>query len=550
MPVNSTAITRFLEILPDNVRDTSLATMTGARTDLVVLQRTLAEVEWSKHRPVVEDLLRAVLPIENLVPGTYEKWRPVVRDGFSFIGAAACSRAACSQTGRATCTPLNTPVTERLMAFIRRIPSLQKIAQSLARNQNLDADFRLRLAELEDDIRDVSESEIRAEIEHQLGDAIRNNNVRLELGLYAEGSVSAVVRFTCESSREGVPSTGVFKVLKPFITKCFEEDLTLLGELADYFDANQATYDLDNLSLRAILDNVRDLFVRETDFVNERVSLAAAARRYATTAGVRVPAPIESLSTSTITAMTEEQSVKVTDAYPDDAQRRCEIARRLIECLVAQPLFSPEAPSPFHADPHAGNLRINELAGDIVLLDWALTDSLTIEDRRQLIMLFLAIPLRDEGRMQDALFELSQSKTENTRNLLREQIEAFVDSLPLGTIPGPGSLSSLVGRLLRAGGRFSSSFLVFRKMLATLGDIVEQLCPGVSIERGVAEYALAQGLRNAFLSQGGKPGFQIPLNASDLLSLGFGRRRSSPGQWPKGCEAFSGHCSRGDRKAN
>src|SRR5262249_16601153 len=153
------------------------------------------------------------------------------------------------------------------------------------------------------------------------------------------------------TKRNHSPRAGVLKVLKPFIVEYFQEDLTLLAELAAYFDANQEHYALDDINLRAILDEVRWLFERETDFVNERASLSAAAEHNSTVPGIRIPVPFPQLSSKTITAMTEEPSVKITDAFPSDAEFRAALARRLIECLVARPLFSVDESSPFHADP-------------------------------------------------------------------------------------------------------------------------------------------------------------------------------------------------------
>jgi ubiquinone biosynthesis protein len=49
----------------------------------------------------------------------------------------------------------------------------------------------------------------------------------------------------------------------------------------------------------------------------------------------------------------------------------------LIEALIAVPLSARGERSIFHADPHAGNLLYDEPTGELVLLDWALTESLT-----------------------------------------------------------------------------------------------------------------------------------------------------------------------------
>jgi predicted unusual protein kinase regulating ubiquinone biosynthesis (AarF/ABC1/UbiB family) len=355
--------------------------------------------------------------------------------------------------------------------------------------------------------------------------------VAIEPGIYGEGSVSALLLFSSSMRGKIGPPAGLLKVLKPFIAGTFHDDIAQLAQLADYFDANQERYNLGKLNLRAMLNEVRSLYEAEVDFVHERENLTVANALYSRVPGIRIPQPIEALSTNRVTAMSEERGVKITDAFPGDLLRRRQLARTLVECLVARPLFSTEEVAMFHADPHAGNLRVNEGTGEIVLLDWALTAHLTVPDRRSMILLMLAFPLRDEGQMLAALSEISELKDEANRRFLKQCIEAFMDTLPIGSIPRSGKLGNLVNDLLRAGGRFSGSFLIFRKTLATLGDIVEEIAPGESIERIVLEYAWRNGLLDAFNPTASKSEFRLPLRASDVFQIGLSAQSFLPRMW-------------------
>ena len=116
-------------------------------------------------------------------------------------------------------------------------------------------------------------------------------------------------------------------------------------------------------------------------------------------------------------------------------------------------------------------------------------------------------------------------------DLLKRQIESFIDALPLGSIPGTGSLTNLVGRLLRAGARFSGSFLIFRKMLSTLGDVVEQISPGITVEQVVVEYALARGFKNNCAPGARKTEFTNPLRASDVARIVLSAQSFLPRVW-------------------
>jgi len=530
---------RLLTLLPEGVAANVTAALSSGQFDPAALETAFASVDWTLHRDKLQEVLRELVPIEELVPPVYEQWRPVVRDGFDFIGARLSSDRLAPKLVEQLTLPSSTSVEDRILAFIRRVPVLQKIGQTVARNTNLEGAFRARLTILEDGIHDVEESEIRAEVETQLAPLLAEYRVDIKPGIYGEGSVSALLRFTCRACLDSGPVVGVFKVLKPFIPKYFKEELALLADLADYFDANPQRYNLGKLNLRAILDDVRELYEREIDFVNERENLGMARQRYGGVVGLRIPRPIAALSTATITAMTLEQSVKIIDAYPGDLLRRKELARRLIECLVARPLFLGQELSPFHADPHVGNLRVDETNGDLVLLDWALTGTLTTVDRRSLLLLLLTLPLRDEAQILAALSEISLAKDEVTQIFLRRQIEIFMDALPLGKIPNPGSLGDLVDGLLRAGLRFSGSFLIFRKMLSTLGDVVEQISPSETIQQVVLEYAVTNGLVRALAPGARKIEFQIPLRGSDLLQLGLSAQLLLPRVWAQSVRSIA-----------
>lgn len=509
------ALTAFAEILPEGTAPVMLRLIGGDAAAEEEASRALAEVSWQDHRDVVQGLISALLPVEELVPDTYENWRPVVRDGFAFVGARLSPERLVPKLIEQLRLPPDTRPEERVVIFVRRIPSLQKIGQTIARNKDLAPELRSRLSELEDGIHEVSAAEIRGEVERQLADALIEQQVEIEPDLYAEGSVSALLRFTRRNPPVGEPSIGVFKVLKPFIPEYFQEDLEVLSELARYFDQNQHRYNLGRLNLRGVLEDVKDLFLSETDFLLERQSMAAALERYRGVEVLRIPQPIYSLSTSTITAMTEERSVKVTAAFPGDPERRRAIGHALAETLAARPLFSCEELSVFHADPHAGNLRIRA-DGDIVVLDWALTAALSKDERRLLILLSLAIPLRDEDGIRKILEALSGPSSPDNPELIARVVEEFLVAVSPGSIPGSGAMEDLLQRLLRAGVKFSSSFLIYRKMLLTLGDVIEELAPGLTIESVIVGFALKNGFGDK--SQRLRD-FCIPLNFVDLVAI-------------------------------
>src|SRR6185369_2754729 len=83
--------------------------------------------------------------------------------------------------------------------------------------------------------------------------------------------------------------------------------------------------------VQEMLVEVRQLLEHELDFVREQAALAEAGRSYRASIGIRVPRVIPELCTAQITAMTEEDGVKVTDACRRSPIRRERIAEQVIE---------------------------------------------------------------------------------------------------------------------------------------------------------------------------------------------------------------------------
>src|SRR5207237_5681856 len=74
--------------------------------------------------------------------------------------------------------------------------------------------------------------------------------------------------------------------------------------------------------------------------------------------------------------------------------------------LLAVPLFSSRDPSFFHADPHAGNLLYDVANRELIVLDWALAESLDLECRRRLVMLAVMMALQNAEGVREAIHGL------------------------------------------------------------------------------------------------------------------------------------------------
>jgi ubiquinone biosynthesis protein len=459
------------------------------------------------------------LRVEYLVPETYAQWRPLVRDAMLFVQTHLSAARLAPKLVEQMDLPANTPPEVRLLRLIAKVPGLQKLGQVLARNRHLHPSLRRALSELENGIRDVNPEEIHTIILDELGPRVEACAVKIESIIFVEASVSAVVRFTWWNPAIRKRERGVFKVMKPYVPVYFAEDMHLLGKLAKFLGSKHREYKVAGRGVSDTFREVQELLRNEVHFRREQATLLKASRLYGSVPSVRVPRVIPSLCTSKITAMTEERGKKITDAVADmPAWRRTRVARQLIEALVAVPLSASKGKVMFHADPHAGNLLYDKRTGELVILDWALTEQLSHDQRRHLALLFLLVALRDPIGVCEEIHALSRDRGHNRRQrqlIIRDCVTAFFDQLPLARLPGAVDAMRLVERISYEGVRFPAPLIMMRKVLFTLDGILHDIAgPSVGMESVIVGHVL-QNWMARFAS------FGSPLHLRDWIRVQF-----------------------------
>jgi len=435
-----------------------------------------------------------MVPVELLVPEEYRQWRPLVRDAMQFVvSRLSPARLAPKVVEQIELSP-DTPPEVRLLRFISKVPGLQKIGQVLARNRKLDPRVRRALAELENGISDAGIDEIRAIILRELGKQLEVYAVEIDPAIFCEASVSAIVKFTWRNPESKKRERGVFKVLKPYIPSCYAEDMKILQHLAGYLSRKHQGGGVRLAGLAETLTEIRLLLEREVDFRREQTTLETALRVYRSVPGVRVPRLIQPLSTNAITALTQENGVKVTEAFARPDTERARVAERLAEVLIAVPALAREKDAIFHADPHAGNVLYDKRRGELVILDWALTEHLTRANRKSVLMLVLMMMLRDGDGLCQAVERLRQrhlTDDEAQKRAVRAHVNGFLDRLPLFELPGPMVAMRLLDEIAVEGIQFPAALLMFRKASFTLDGVLEDIAgSSVRMDSAITRYAL------------------------------------------------------------
>jgi ubiquinone biosynthesis protein len=462
-------------------------------------------------------IVDAIVPVERLVPEGYVKWRPPVRDAMMFVVSRLSPARLAPKLLEQIELPESTPPEARLLRLIAQVPGLQKLGQVIARNQHLRPALRNALARLENGIRDVKPRDIRAIIQRDLGPRLKTYSVKIAPILLSEASVSAVVRFTWRNPESGKRERGVFKVLKPHIPAYFAEDMDYLQGLAQYFGDRHHRYGFPAHLIPDTFTKVRRLLQHEVNFVREQKTLVEAWNLYRSKPGVRVPRLIRPLCTPGITALTEERGIKVTNAAARlPAARRQKIAEQIIEALVAVPLLSAQEDAIFHGDPHAGNLLYNNPTGELTIIDWALRERLSREQRRHLALLFLMVSLRDPVGTCAEVVALSQLRIRGDSprgKMICETVTGFLDELPVKRLPSGADAMRLLERIALKGVKFPASLIILSKVMFTLEGILGD----VGGTGGGMGFTIARHITRQWLSN--RQAFRSPLLARDWITL-------------------------------
>lgn len=436
-------------------------------------------------RQAAADIVSATRP-EAVLPPVYAGYQGIVADGIRFMLSRLSIPRIAGLTADQACVPLDTPAAGRLLLLARKLPTLHKLGQMIARNRHLDPSFRQVLTPLENGPPTVPMEEIRALIHQALGDAFERLAMEVGPAPIAEASVGVVVPFSFSpDGRER--RSGVLKVLKPGIRERLREELDILEDLADHLDRRRHLYPVGALRFADIFQDIRTALIQETDLSGEQRKLEKAFRFYHGRGPARAPRPF-AFSTPEITAMEFLSGEKITDA-PREPEKRRRLARRLFTSLIWRPLFTTDPLPPFHGDPHAGNLLAHS-GGDtpdprIGLIDWSLSGSLPRDHRSRLVMVMLGILAENREMILDGVQALSADGDEPP-GAFRDQAAAAVSRIVATSAFSDGGTARkafvLLDGLAMEGFRFPPDLLLFRKTFFTLEGVLFDLDPAFDID--------------------------------------------------------------------
>jgi len=470
--------------------------------------------------------------ISPLVPEEYAAYRPLVAETMVFflehLSPARLAEIMAAQNRLSG----DANIIQRLGALLHLCPTLHKLGQLMARNQQLAPALRERLQTLESMEPVTPLFTLIPTIERGLG-STTFSGMRLAPKPLAEASVAVVVPFSAppEGANGSENPEGVLKVLKPGIEERLEEELEIWSAISVFLDERCAELNLPNVHYTETLDAVRELLSNEVKLDREQRNLTAAGHLYADLPSIRIPALLP-FSTSRITAMERIFGKKVTEVQELSEKARKALATTVIDTLIVHPACSGEYAAMFHADPHAGNLFITD-DDRLAVLDWSLVGYLGKRERELLAQLLIGAMTFNVSKVVHAIEGLASSRPDH--DLVRKITETALRRLHPHKFPGFNWLVKLLDEAkLLAEVRFPNDFLLFRKSILTLEGVVADICAdcriGKVLPMSAAHQFLHEILNRSVCCSPLSRSFGTHVSNFDLLSLywslpmGVGRR--------------------------
>ncbi|MDP4550593.1 AarF/UbiB family protein [Alkalihalobacillus macyae] len=211
------------------------------------------------------------------------------------------------------------------------------------------------------------------------------------------------------------------KIRRPAIRKIIKADfkaLRIVFWLMDKFTSYGNQLDLSRL-----YEEVRNVIEDELDFKKELKNGLHFQERYKDSPGYRIPNYISEWSTKKVLVMEWMEGARITNlSYIEEKGiNRKELARKLLKGYLEQLLQEGQ----FHADPHSGNILIQE-DGTIVFIDFGMVGHIEARDALSIRKLITGVVLSQYRDVTDALEELRFLLPNSDKRQIEKAIQTLV----------------------------------------------------------------------------------------------------------------------------
>jgi len=295
-------------------------------------------------------------------------------------------------------------------------PTFIKLGQLLSNRPDIiPEDLQEELIKLQDEV-PAESIDIRIRIENDLEIRFEDHFLSIDPVPIASASIAQVYKAVLLNGKEVV-----FKVKRSQIDEAIRADLDFIKDLVKLL---QRKYEvIYKMNLYQIVLSFESSLLNELSFTNELNNIERFRRNFADNKEVHVPKVYRKYSTDTLICMEFIDGVKVNDEeglkkyglYPKS------VLQNLLDLYLEQVLMHGF----FHADPHPGNVFVNQ-KGQVVFIDFGSMGFMIPEDRNIIEAMVLDFLANDAKGLIKNIKKLAiVHHIEDERRLERDAYEIF-----------------------------------------------------------------------------------------------------------------------------
>ncbi|KAH8502891.1 hypothetical protein Peur_066720 [Populus x canadensis] len=285
-------------------------------------------------------------------------------------------------------------------SILRLGPTFIKIGQQFSTRVDILAqEYVDQLSELQDQVPPFPSETAVSIVEEELGAPVGDIFDRFDYEPIAAASLGQVHRARLKGQEV------VIKVQRPGLKDLFDIDLKNLRVIAEYLQKVDPKSDGAKRDWVAIYDECANVLYQEIDYTMEASNAELFASNFKEMEYVKVPAIYWEYTTPQVLTMEYVPGIKINKIQALDqlGVDRKRLGRYAVESYLEQILSHGF----FHADPHPGNIAVDDVnGGRLIFYDFGMMGSISPNIREGLLEAFYGIYEKDPDKVLEAMIQM------------------------------------------------------------------------------------------------------------------------------------------------
>ncbi|RDX86947.1 Protein ACTIVITY OF BC1 COMPLEX KINASE 8, chloroplastic, partial [Mucuna pruriens] len=307
-------------------------------------------------------------------------------------------------------------------SILRLGPTFIKIGQQFStRVDILPQEYVDQLSELQDQVPPFPSEAAVAIVEEELGAPLASIFDQFDYEPIAAASLGQVHRARLRGQEI------VVKVQRPGLKDLFDIDLKNLRVIAEYLQKIDPKSDGAKRDWVAIYDECASVLYQEIDYTKEAVNAERFASNFKNLDYVKVPTILWDYTTPQILTMEYVPGIKINkiQALDELGVDRKRLGRYAVESYLEQILSHGF----FHADPHPGNIAVDDVnGGRLIFYDFGMMGSISQNIREGLLEAFYGIYEKNPDKVLQAMIQMGVLVPTGDMTAVRRTAQFFLNS--------------------------------------------------------------------------------------------------------------------------